>query len=491
MSYQSLEFMIVFAGIAAGFYFLPRRLRKWWLLAASLCFYLTHTPKHMLFLAGIILISYGAGLLIEKKREAAPRVRRILLAASLIMTFATLTLMKYGQFAVKYLPTLSKQPFNAMAIRIGAPLGLSFFTFAAAGYLIDVHRGKRGAEKNLADYALFLSFFPTIMSGPVERSTGMLQQIKDVKKIELNTWNVRHGLLTMLWGAFLKMVIADRLNTLVNTVFGNHFAYGGVLLVLAVLAFGIQLYCDFCGVSCIALGAGEVLGFRLTDNFNTPYFSLSIGEFWRRWHVSLSSWLRDYVYISLGGNRKGKVRKYINNMIVFLVSGVWHGVGATFIIWGGLNGLFIVLGDLLKPLRDRICTLCHIDRDNAGNRFLRGLFTYLLVNFTWLFFRAQHFTQCRQILQRIVTHPFPAQLLNGTLLKLGLDGAEWVVLLFALALLLCASIARYRGVDWKERLLAQGFLFRCLCYAAMMVFMLLFALYGPGFDAAAFIYAGF
>lgn len=491
MSYQSLRFLIFFAGVATAYYIAPRVLRKWWLLLVSAVFYVLFTPKHILYLGGMILLTWGAGLLIEKKRSASPKVRRGLIAASLVLTFATLSLVKYGQFVAVSAPEWAKLPFNAMAASIAAPLGLSFFTFAAAGYLIDVHRGKRAAEKNLADYALFLSFFPTIMSGPVERSTGLLDQIKGMREIRLDTWHVRHGLLTMVWGLFLKTVIADRLNTVVNTVFARYSQFGGILLATGILAFGIQLYCDFGGVSAIALGMGEVLGFKLTDNFNTPYFSLSIGEFWRRWHVSLSSWFRDYLYIPLGGNRKGRLRKYINNMIVFLVSGLWHGAGWTYLVWGGLNGLFIVLGDLLKPLRDRICRLCHIDRDNPGNRFLRMAFTYGLVNFTWLFFRATSLEQCWKILRRIVTQPRPMQLYNGKLFEMGLDGADLGLVAVALLILLCASIARYRGIDWKAKLLEQGFAFRCMAYMLMTLFMALFALYGPSYSAAAFIYAGF
>ncbi len=494
MIFQSLEFFLFFGIVCLGFYLLPRVCRKYWLLAASWFFYLTYTPTFAFYLGGITLWSFLMGLLVGRTRESKPGVRRLVLTLGIVGTFASLVVIKYANFLMSNAGVLLSKlgvEKEMPVLKIAAPLGLSFFSFQAVGYLMDVYRGKRDAEKNIASYALFLSFFPIIISGPIERSTNLLKQIDEMPERRIDTYKIRHGLLTMMYGFFLKMVIADRLNTLVNTVFGKHTAYGGFVLVIAIVGFGLQLYCDFAGISTIALGAGEVLGFSLIDNFAFPYFSRSIGEFWRRWHISLSSWFRDYLYIPLGGNRKGTFRKYLNNMIVFIVSGIWHGAGWTFIIWGGLNGLYIVLGGLLKPVRDKVCSLCRIDRDNAGNSFLKMVFTFALVNFAWLFFRASSVDQAFAIIKQIATQPKAIQLFNGTLLKLGLDGAELTVLVISLLILLVVSIFGYHKIDWKDKLLKQGFVFRLIVYVVIFMALVIFAMYGPSFDASSFIYADF
>lgn len=494
MSYQSAEFMLFFLIVATLFYILPGRIKKYWLLIASWGFYLTFTLSFSFYLLGITLFSWVMGLWIQRVRTASTAQRRLVLAFGIVGTFAVLAVIKYGNFVLTNLGVVLtglNVDCNMPVLDIVQPLGLSFFSFQAVGYLMDVYRGKRDAQRNPVNYALFLSFFPIIMSGPIERSTNLLRQIDEMETIRLDTTKVRHGLLTMLYGCFLKMVIADRLNILVGTVFKDYAQYGGCVIAVAVVAFGIQLYCDFAGISTIALGAGEVLGFSLIDNFNFPYFSQSIGEFWRRWHISLSSWFRDYLYIPLGGNRKGNLRKHLNTMIVFLVSGIWHGSGWHFIAWGALNGGYLVLGSVLKPVRKKITTLCHINPDNAGNRFFKIAFTFGIVNFAWLFFRAASLSEAYQMLKRSFTQLNPWELVNGTLLKLGLDSAEWGVLVAALLILLVVSIFGYRGVDWRSKLMEQGFAFRCVIYVLCVAALILFGMYGPSFNAASFIYVDF
>lgn len=494
MTFQSAQFLIFFPIVCLVYYFLPRIARKYWLLAASIYFYVSFTPIMVLFLVGIIGVTYFLGLWIGKNREKGGRFGRSILALSILISFLPLLLFKYGEFirsnVVQLLKLIGIQT-GDKPMSLLAPLGLSFISFAAVGYLIDIYRQKRMPERNIVNYALFLSFFPTVMSGPIERSDNLLKQIDNSESIRLDTNNLRHGLLTMAYGFFLKLVIADRISIPVNTVFANHTAYGGGVLALAIVGFGIQLYCDFAGISTIALGAGEMLGFSLINNFKAPYLSLSVSEFWRRWHISLSSWFRDYLYIPLGGNRKGKLRKRLNNMIVFLVSGAWHGAGWTFIIWGGLNGLYLVLSDMLKPWRDLACRWFHIERKNFGNRCFRLIFTFVLIQFAWLFFRATDLNQAGEIMRTLFTSPNLKQITDGTLMKLGLDGAEWAVLIGSLILLTAADYQEYKEKDWRQSILNQGFLFRCIVYVAIFVILLLFAQYGPGFDAGSSIYVDF
>lgn len=494
MNYISLEFVLFFFVVVLVFYLLPGRAKKYWLLVSSWAFYLTFTLSFGSYLLGITVYSWLMGLLVQKTRTISLSQKRVVLALGIIGTFAVLAVIKYGNFVFRNVGIVLSHlelAYRLPVMELIQPIGLSFFSFQAVGYLIDVYRGKRDAEENPANYALFLSFFPIIMSGPIERSTNLLQQIDEIETIRLDTSKIRHGLLTMLYGCFLKMVIADRLNLLVNTVFANYDQFGGCLLAVAVVAFGIQLYCDFAGISTIALGAGEALGFSLIDNFAFPYFSQSINEFWRRWHISLSSWFRDYLYIPLGGNRKGALRKYINLMIVFLVSGLWHGAGWHYIVWGGINGLYLVMSGILKPVRKKITTLCHIDPDNAGNHFIKMLFTFGIVNFAWLFFRAASLTDAWHILKKIFLQFSPWQLVDGSLLTMGLDGAELGVLVAALLVLMLVSAFGYHGIDWRSKLMEQGFAFRCIMYVICVATVLLFGIYGPAYSASSFIYVDF
>lgn len=492
MSFLTLEFAVFFLCAAAIYYLLPAKIKNYWLLAVSAVFYWTWSPVFLAVLAGIGLLTFLMGLGLEKHRDDTVGKRRLLLVCGLCLSLILLVIIKYGDFALRLsqrAASLIGWNFGIPGIRIAQPLGISFFSLQAAGYLIDVYRGKRKAARNPAEYLLFLMFFPTIVSGPVERSTNLLEQIER-KDVHLDTFRIRHGLLTVLYGAFLKMIIADRLNLFVNGVFDNYQSCGGSVTALAVVAFGLQLYCDFRGISAIAVGMGEVLGFSLIDNFRTPYLSRSSGEFWRNWHVSLSSWFRDYLYIPLGGNRKGKARKYLNTLIVFTVSGLWHGAGTHYVFWGLLNGLYIVIGELFKPIRVKITKLCGIDPQNAGNRFLQTVFTFLLINLAWLFFRAPSLTIALDMLKTVFTKPDFWELwtqFGGV----GLSVPDAGVLFVSMVILLAVSLSEKRGTDWRTKLLGQGFAFRLIIYTLCVMAVLIFGVYGPGFNAASFIYADF
>lgn len=492
--FQSLEFLVFFAVVSLLYWILPSRIRKYWLFVASYGFYVSFVPQMIWYLIGITLFSYGMGMAIDRARARSSRRIKWILALGIVGTVSVLFAVKYASFilhnvnaAIRYLGKQTTLP----VISLVQPIGISFFTFSAVGYLIDVYRGKRKAERNVIGYALYLSFFPIILSGPVERSTNLLQQIDECASIRFNTYRVRHGLLTMAFGYFLKLVIADRLGIFVDATIANAATQPGCFLMLAVAGFGIQLYCDFAGISSIAIGAGEVLGFSLMKNFSQPYLAVSISDFWRRWHISLTSWFRDYLYIPLGGNRKGKARKWMNTMIVFLVSGLWHGAGWTYVLWGGINGLLIVLGEILKPIRTKLINIFHVQPDNAGNRFLRRIFTFAMVTFAWLFFRAESMDQAWVILSRIITKWQPWAFWNGSFWQLGINGANLTVLLISLLAVLFIGIKSEHGIDWRDALLHQGYVARLLVYLILVFSILVFGLYGPSFDAASFIYVDF
>ena len=284
--------------------------------------------KYSILLFSVTLITYISGWLIGKFEAA--RKKRIVLFTCIGMTLFLLCYFKYSIFLLDNLRRISHINFPALNILL--PVGISFYVFQAISYVVDVYRGHLGPEKNYFTYALFLSFFPQLVAGPIERSTNLLAQFKEEHRFEYDS--VRKGLLLMLWGLFQKIVIADRAAILVNSVFDNYTSYPGICRLIAAMLFAVEIYCDFSGYSNMAIGAAKIMGFTLINNFDSPYSSESIKEFWRRWHISLSNWFRDYVYIPLGGNRCSRVKKYRNLMVTFLLSGLWHGAGWNYLLWG-------------------------------------------------------------------------------------------------------------------------------------------------------------
>ena len=331
-------FFLFFPLVTLVWFLLPGTARRLWLLCASWWFLLCAGPEHLFSLIAATTLTYCGAQLLDK---AEGRRRKLALAALLTVLFGALFLVKYLAFALDLLErvlTTTGLAFSSPALDLLLPAGLSFYLFMAAGYLIDVYRRDRPAEESYLDLALFLSCFPYLLSGPIGRAGGLLPQFR--RPAPFSWEQLRRGLLRFLWGAFKKLVIADRLGLLVSTVYAAPETFGRIQVVAAALAFSIQIYCDFSAYSDMALGCAQVMGLHLMENFHTPYFSRSIGEFWRHWHISLSSWFRDYLYIPLGGSRKGRRRKYLNLLIVFAVSGLWHGAALSFVVWGLLNGLY-------------------------------------------------------------------------------------------------------------------------------------------------------
>lgn len=341
MLFNSTDFLIFFPIAAIGYYMIPHRVRYLWLLICSYYFYMCWNPVYVLLILFSTIITWVSGILLEfvKRRNMQEHKRRIYKNMCVIFSFTlnlcVLGYFKYANFFIDTINYVFKQlhiVYHAPSVDILLPVGISFYTFQALSYTMDVYRNEIKAEKNILRYALFVSFFPQLVAGPIERSKSLLCQLNEKHKISFE--KIRSGFMLMLWGYFLKMVIADRIAIVVDVIYGDYTEYNGWYLIVASILFAVQIYCDFAGYSTIALGAGEIMGFSLTDNFNAPYFSQSVAEFWRRWHISLSSWFRDYLYIPLGGNRKGKTRKYFNLMIVFLCSGLWHGAHWNYVAWG-------------------------------------------------------------------------------------------------------------------------------------------------------------
>ena len=332
MLFNSFQFLIFFPIVLIVYYVLPNKIKYFWLLVASYYFYMCWNAKYALLILASTIITYISGLLIDKVKnsdkteKSKDTLKKWVVAGSFITNLGILFYFKYINFTLNIITQVLGKvhiQLNAPVFDIILPVGISFYTFQALSYTMDVYRGEIYAEKNFFRYALFVSFFPQLVAGPIERSKNLLKQLAVPKKFDFV--KARDGFLLMIWGYFLKVVLADRIAIFVDTVYGDYQTFNGWYIAVATILFAVQIYCDFAGYSTIAMGAAEILGIDLMENFDAPYLSASVADFWRRWHISLTSWFKDYLYIPLGGSRKGKVRKYINKLIVFLVSGLWHG----------------------------------------------------------------------------------------------------------------------------------------------------------------------
>lgn len=341
MVFNSMEYLVFFPVVCLVYFLIPRKIRYIWLLVTSYYFYMCWNAKYAMLIFASTIVTYVSGIGIDwlNRRMVAEKAviwKKACVALSLLINFSILGFFKYSSFFFENLSSiLSRVGVNFVQpdFDIVLPVGISFYTFQALGYTIDVYRGKTVAEKNFLRYALFVSFFPQLVAGPIERSDNLLKQLKEATVF--NVKNARIGLLTMAYGLFVKIVVADNIATLINPIINNYQQYNGMVLLTAVVLFAFQIYCDFEGYTQMAIGSAKVLGYQLQENFNTPYLATSVKAFWNRWHISLTQWFTDYLYIPLGGNRKGKFRKSMNTLIVFLSSGLWHGAGWNYILWGG------------------------------------------------------------------------------------------------------------------------------------------------------------
>jgi alginate O-acetyltransferase complex protein AlgI len=390
MLFNSLLFLVFFIIVTTGYYLLPGRFRWLWLLLASCYFYMYFKPAYILIILFTIVIDYIAGILIE---QAKAPYKKLYLIISLVANIGVLAFYKYIDFFIQNINSLSgifDGP-QVPLLNILLPIGLSFHTFQAMSYTIEVYRGNQIAERHFGIYALYVLFYPQMVAGPIERPQHILPQLHQTHKFVSSTFVT--GIFVMLIGLFKKVVIADRLGLYVDPVFSDPHHHSGLSLLLASYFFAIQIYCDFSGYSDMAIGAALTLGIKLMQNFNRPYLSKNISEFWSRWHISLSTWFRDYVYIPLGGNRKTEILTYFNILIVFIISGLWHGANWKYVVWGLIHGALLISYRMSKRFNISI----------NGYPFLKWLLTFNLVCLAWIFFRANSITDGIYILQKIFT----------------------------------------------------------------------------------------
>ncbi len=497
MLFNSFHFLMFFPIVILIYFIIPDKVKYLWLLGASYFFYMSWNAKYGLLLLFSTLVTYLCGLLIDgirrkEKTKDSKRLVKTVLGISIILSLSTLFYFKYVNFALSilgYLTTKLGISFSVPYFDIVLPVGISFFTFQAIGYAVDVYRGDIYAEKNFFKYALFVSFFPQLVAGPIERSKNLLKQLSVPKKFDFEL--AREGLLLMIWGYFLKMVLADRIAIFVDTVYGDFSTYQGWYIIVATILFGIQIYCDFAGYSIIAMGAAKVLGVQLMENFDAPYLSTSVSEFWRKWHISLTSWFKDYLYIPLGGNRKGKIRKYINILIVFLVSGLWHGASMAFVFWGGLNGLYQVIGSLLMPIRKWICKVLALNEDSLAHKAVKVFVTFGMVDFAWLFFRAGNMSSAKEAILNMIAQNNYWILFDGSLYECGLNSKNFIVMVISILILLGADLAKKRGIIVRNIIIKQDYWARWLAIAIPIVAILIFGVWGNMEHNAGFIYFQF
>jgi alginate O-acetyltransferase complex protein AlgI len=470
MLFNSLDFIIFFVAVTALYFLLPFRFRWFMLLVASCYFYMAFVPIYILILGGTIVIDYFAGIWIERLQG---KKRKWMLVASLVSNIGVLAVFKYYNFLNENFSILTQSlGFNNPVpyLEILLPIGLSFHTFQAMSYTIEVYRGNQKAEHHFGIYSLYVMFYPQLVAGPIERPQNILHQLKEEHKFDYN--NVSIGIKQMAWGMFKKVVIADRLSLLVNDVYDHPELHSGIPLLLATVFFAFQIYCDFSGYSDIAIGSARVMGIHLMTNFNRPYSSQSITEFWSKWHISLSSWFRDYLYIPLGGNRVAIPRWYFNLFFVFLLSGLWHGASWNFIIWGALHGFYLVFALVTKTGREQISKQIGLSKMPQVNALIQKAITFVLVCFAWIFFRAATFDDALYIITHLLS--FKSNFENFDTVKLVYLGKDSGTFLSALFFILILQVFEYylsknsnknffSNRTWMLRWSFYFFIVLCMC----------------------------
>lgn len=493
MSFNSIEFLIFFPIVLALYYASPFKYRWAVLLAASYYFYMAWRPVYVLLLLAATIIAYVGGLAIV--RTSVARERKGILVASLLLLLGILFVYKYFNFfndTLRALASYVDMGYGIPSIDLILPLGISFFTFQKVAYLVDVYQGKIPAERHFGRFALFASFFPQLVAGPIERAKNLIPEL--YKNVRFDYDEVASGVRLMAWGFFKKIVVADQLAPFVNTVYGSPQQYDGISLMTATFFFAFQVYCDFSAYSDIAIGAARTMGVKLMDNFRQPYFSTSISEFWKRWHISLSTWLTDYVYTPLTRAKSIKLKWYpkflLSLFVTFLVSGLWHGAAWTFVAWGTLHGTYLICSMLTQNVRKRFVAAVGLAKVPRLHTFLRIVMTFSLVCLSYIFFRANSLSDAMYI----VTHLFSGSTDLGNaaeiLSKMQVtgDAAGFLIAVLGIGVVLAFDgLVRYGLV--KEELGSRPVWVRWPAYYALVcATVLLGAFYG---NVQSFIYFQF
>lgn len=481
LDFLSWEFYFLFIIFVMVYWLIPTAYRKCVILILSFSFYLSNGVFSLCLLLYLIGISWLTAELLCRSKS------KIYLFSGVLLIVLPIVLIRIMQkmSGTGQLGGLGR------SLIVPAYIGLAYTTMMALSYIFDIYYGRYRCV-NFSNYAVYLSFFPYAVSGPIERTGHINSQIESLKSKRYSCMELQSGMTLILYGLFVKLVVADRIGILVRNVFEHYGDYVGFELFFALVMYGIEIYCDFSACSDIARGAAACFGIHIINNFQQPYFSRNINEFWHNWHISLSRWLRDYVYIPLGGNRKGKARQYINIIITFSVSGLWHGFSSHFVLWGLIHGCYQVMDKSTELLREKINYVLHINSKTIGHQVFQVIVTFACVDFAWLFFRTEQLKDVLFILKRMICG-MDLSFINGSgWLNLGLDQHDWNVLVIGLAVVLCVDIMHNFYKDkLMKTFLRDNLLVKYFCWIILLVMTASFGIYGYGYDSAAFIYRGF
>lgn len=487
MLFNSFGYALFLPVVFTLYWITPGKFRWIILLMSSYYFYASWGPEYISVILLTTIVSYIAALLMDVRRKGNV-YRKSILIISIILCAGVLFFFKYFNFFTENISLLFEKlsiPMHPTTLKLALPIGISFYIFQTISYLVDVYKGDIHAEKSFGIYAVYISFFPKVMQGPIERGKKLLPQLNAHRKFQFD--QASYGLKLMAWGYFKKLVLADGLSVYVNQVYNNLSAYKGFSLVLATFFFAIQLYCDFSGYTDIALGSAKVLGINLTQNFKAPYLASSIKDFWGRWHISLSSWLRDYIYIPLGGSRVGKIRHALNIMITFLISGLWHGASWNYILWGGIHGIYQIIEGFF-PWNAKTSPF----QRNRYYHFLLSIitvpFTFMLVCFAWIFFRAATIQDGIYVLENMFTGISKLSMyFQDSALQMGLTFTHLIYNCLPIILLFLYDLASLK-TDVISFISKQRFFIRWPVYIFLLLVILLFSEKGVSTE---FIYMQF
>ncbi len=477
MLFNSLHYIIFFPIVVVLYFAIPYKYRWMLLLAASYYFYMCWKLEYIVLIMTSTLIDYFAGIKMGQTNEKKKRKKYLIL--SLISNFGLLGTFKYFNFFNESFRVLFNHlniMYNVPALKVLLPVGISFYTFQTLSYSIDVYRGVKKPERNLGIFALYVAFFPQLVAGPIERSTRLLPQL--FKKKEVSYQNFSLGMKQIIWGYFKKVVIADRLGMYVAATYNNQIYHSGITLLVATIFFSVQVYCDFSGYSDIAIGSARVMGYELMENFHRPYFSQSFNEFWRRWHISLSTWFKDYLYIPMGGSRVTKKRWYLNIMTLFLLSGLWHGANWTFVIWGAVHGFYMLFASWTASIREKISQFIGLTKIPRFRKVFKIIIFNILLLIATVFFRSLNISDAFEIIKKMAH-------LNGPLF-IG-EESGFIFSLFGMAVLFIREFKQELNYTKFSLFESNNVLIRQLSYVFLVVIILLIGV----FDGGQFIYFQF
>ena len=486
MSFTTFEFLIFLVFLFPMYFLIPKKLQKFILLIFNFYYISFYKIEFLYFILGISTIFYISGILLEKYRKKS------ILIFSIFCTSGILIYLKFFAYILEKLH-IQSTVLNSMASKLYLPLGISFYTLQGIAYIVDIYKNKYQVEKNFIHFLLYMTFFPIFLQGPISRYEQLEKQLITHHKFDFKQFCF--GLQLALWGLFKKLVISNRLNMITNEIFDKNTEYTGVIMLLSGMCYALELYTDFSGAVDISRGIAQSMDINLIQNFNFPNSAISIKDFWSRWHISLSTWLRDYIYIPLGGNRKGTFRKYINITITFFVSGLWHGVGFKFIIWGLLHAFYQILADLIANILNKVKEILRykkilslISDNNNLETFISKFTTFILVSIAWIFFRASDWKIAYNMVKKI-NKKFLSNI--GKLIESGsIDKKDFIVLIISLLILYIFERASQK-IQVREKI--SNFIFPIRWFLCILLIhtIVIFGIYGEGYNPANFIYMGF